>query len=151
MIRVSMLLLILLFPAAGCDHTPPAPPNTVRMTIGQQTYILEIAADAYQRQLGLMYRQSMPPDRGMIFLFPDEQPRAFWMKNTYIPLDILFLDSAGRIVSVGFMEPETGRAQSNAPAKYVIELNAGQVQAAGVATGDTIDIPPSIRQTRPAP
>ena len=98
-----------------------------------------------------MNRDTMPQERGMIFIFPDEQPRAFWMKNTLIPLDILFLDSDGRVVSIGYMEPHTGRAQSDHPARYAIELNAGQAEAAQIQPGDTIPLPDDIRRMRAAP
>ena len=74
----------------------------------------------------------MPADHGMIFVFRDESPRAFWMKNTLIPLDILYLDATGRVVSVKQMKPhDLTRVPSDGPAMYAIELNAGRRRAGG--------------------
>jgi hypothetical protein len=99
---------------------------------------LEIADDEYQRQTGLMYRSSMQNNQGMLFVFPDEQMRSFYMKNTRIPLDLLFLDEDYKIVD--FHEDvkpmnETS-LPSKVPAKYVLELNAKQSEALQLEIGD---------------
>ncbi len=139
-----LLLIFLMALTRGCDNPPQGKLPVTQMVIGNRTYTLEIAADPPRRQIGLMQRESMPENHGMIFIFPDEQPRSFWMKNTLIPLDILFLNTQGDIVSIGFMEPHTGRADSGAPARYAIELNAGQAKQAGVAPGDRLTLPEDI-------
>jgi uncharacterized membrane protein (UPF0127 family) len=95
-----------------------------------------------------MHRQSLPPDRGMIFVFADEEPRSFWMRNTLIPLDIVYLDKDGKVVSISQMKPldETG-VHSAGPAKYAIEMNEGAAARAGVKVGDVLDIPPAARES----
>jgi uncharacterized membrane protein (UPF0127 family) len=90
----------------------------------------------------------MPEDHGMIFVFKDAHPQSFWMKNTRIPLDILYLDAAGKVVSIHRMEPYVERGtHSKADAKFAIELNAGQAAAAKVKEGDVIALPEQIRTT----
>src|SRR2546421_8067051 len=90
--------------AAGCDQSPSGL-ATVKMSIGKNTYTLEVADTVASQERGLMERDSMPANHGMIFVFPRERMREFWMKNTRFPLDIIFLDAAGHIVSVAQMKP----------------------------------------------
>jgi uncharacterized membrane protein (UPF0127 family) len=134
--------------SAGCRDGGAAPPQTglrtVSMTIGGKPFTLEVADDDRSREIGLMNRDSMPADHGMIFPFAREEPRGFWMKNTRIPLDILYLDSSGRVVSVHTMAPYDLRTTNSAgPAKYVIELNAGVAAKLGIKAGDKLEVPPS--------
>ena len=116
------------------------------MSIGNQTFTLEIAYRPEDQETGLMNRKSMPDDHGMIFVFPAERNLTFWMKNTLIPLDILYLDRAGRVVSVKHMKPldETG-VPSDGPAMYAIELNAGTAARVGIKAGDTLKLPDELR------
>ncbi|RYD14786.1 MAG: DUF192 domain-containing protein [Lysobacteraceae bacterium] len=110
-----------------------------------QRYSIEIAEDDAARAQGLMNRTEMPVDHGMLFVFPDDAPRAFWMKNTKIPLDMLFFDAERRLVSVQrdvppcIADPCRGYS-SGAPARYVLELNAGQASKLGVHPGDELTI-----------
>jgi uncharacterized membrane protein (UPF0127 family) len=122
------------------------PDGTVRMQIGRETFTLEVAATGRARQIGLMHRRSMPQDRGMIFSFPQAQSLGFWMKNTHIPLDIVYLDENGKVVSVKQMKPmDETRVESDAPAKYAVELNQGAAQRAGVKVGDVLNVPAAAR------
>jgi uncharacterized membrane protein (UPF0127 family) len=89
-----------------------------------------------------MYRHSLPEDRGMLFTFDDEQVRNFWMKNTFIPLDIVFVDHTGKVVAIRQMQAQdTNLTSSDAPASAAIELNLGAAKAAGVKEGDSIKLP----------
>ncbi len=94
-----------------------------------------------------MYRESMPLDHGMIFVFGTEQKRVFWMKNTLIPLDIVYADAAGRVVSIKHGVPmrEEPTIPSDEPMKWAIELNAGVAAAVGLQVGSKLDIPPEAR------
>jgi uncharacterized membrane protein (UPF0127 family) len=143
---LPMLVLPLLV-LTGCSaDEPTAALPTVPITIGHERFTVEIANTEATLEKGLMFRQTMPPDRGMIFVFPDEVVRRFWMKNTLIPLDILYLDSAGRVVSVHQMKPHDETAvSSDHPAQFAIELNKGAAARAGVQVGHVIDIPPVAR------
>ena len=101
---------------------------------------LEIADDDYQRETGLMYRQSMEENRGMLFIFENEQPRGFYMKNTYIPLDLIFLNSKNKIVNIAKdARPEDlSTIPSNVPAQYVLEVNAGMADSWNLQVGDSL-------------
>jgi hypothetical protein len=91
----------------------------------------------------------MPADHGMIFVFSDDQVRQFWMKNTRFPLDILFLDSAGKVVSVHQMQAyDLKETSSDFPARYALELNTGAAAESGVKVGDILDIPPPARSSK---
>ena len=102
---------------------------------------IEIAEDDYETQTGLMYRKSMQDDRGMLFIFPDERPRAFYMKNTEFALDIIFLNADKRVVSVQAnakpLDPTS--LPSEGPAKYVLEVNSGLTEKWGLKAGDRFD------------
>jgi hypothetical protein len=144
-----LLFLASAFLMIGCADRP-APPGlklrTTTMQVGRSSFTLEIADTDPTRTRGLMRRDSMPRDHGMIFVFPDARPQAFWMKNTRIPLDIIYLDAGGKVVSCHTMKPyDLATTPSAAPAKYAIELNAGVVAETGVKPGDVLVVPPDAR------
>jgi uncharacterized membrane protein (UPF0127 family) len=108
-------------------------------------YTIEIAADDASRAHGLMNRTEMAADHGMLFVFDDDMPRAFWMKNTKIPLDMLFFDGDNKLVSIQHDVPPCVSDpcppySSGAPARYVLELNAGESAKLGLTSGDPIAI-----------
>jgi uncharacterized membrane protein (UPF0127 family) len=110
-----------------------------------QSYSIEIAEDDAAREHGLMDRASMPPDHGMLFVFQDDAPRAFWMKNCKFAQDMLFFDAERKLVSVQHDVPACTADpcpaySSGAPARYVLELNAGQARKLGLAPGDEMQI-----------
>ena len=88
---------------------------------------IEISDDDYQRQTGLMYRKTMKKNQGMLFLFPKQASRSFYMKNTYIALDIIYIDNHNKIVSIQKSATPLNEISlpSEAPAQYVLEINAG--------------------------
>ena len=90
---------------------------------------------------GLMYRQNLPENAGMLFIFTNEEPRSFWMKNTYISLDIIYINSKKEIVSIQkYTQPRsTYSIPSEKPAMYVLEVNAGFTDKYGIHPGDKID------------
>ena len=137
-----LILLALCIISCDRDTQPKSNLPTITMQIGRQTFILEIADTEPLRNTGLMNRDSMPANHGMLFVFQEEIPREFWMKNTRIPLDILFLDGNGKVVASKSMKPyDLNTTTSEAPAKYAIELNAGAATSSGVAVGDQLNIP----------
>ena len=146
LLRNIILLCITAAGLGGCGDDPPAL-STIEMTIGNRIFQLEIAANDANRQKGLMDRDSMPMSRGMIFVFADEAPRAFWMKNTRIALDILYLNRQGEVVDIKSMQPLDLRSIASAkPAKFAIELNYGAAQNSGVKLGDRLSIPPAAAE-----
>lgn len=113
---------------------------------------VEVADSPGEREKGLMYREELPIEKGMLFVFPDEDYRGFWMKNTLIPLDIIFVDAEGRIINIeeAYPEPNTSGEnltiyRSERPAKYVIETNSSFTERNNVEEGDRVDIPTRVR------
>lgn len=101
---------------------------------------IEISNTEYEIQTGLMYRDSLKQNQAMLFVFDDVRPRTFYMKNTRMPLDIIFFDETKKIVSfqknaIPFDEKSL---PSNAPVKYVLEINAGLIDAWSLTVGDSI-------------
>ena len=102
---------------------------------------IEFATSEYETQTGLMYRKSMQPNRGMLFIFENESQRSFYMKNTEFALDIIYFNSAYKIVSIQKNAKPFDKSSlpSQAPAKYVLEVNAGQSDIWGIEAGDVIE------------
>jgi uncharacterized membrane protein (UPF0127 family) len=117
--------------------------ETATITIGAVKLVVEVADNPVERSVGLMHRNHLPEDRGMLFVYPDEAARAFWMKNTTIPLSIAFADATGTIIAVMDMIPDDGalRYRSPGPAKYALEVNRGWFKKNGVDVGDRLVIP----------
>lgn len=119
-------LLVLLTLLSGCASAGSW------VELGGQRYRVEVADDDAERARGLMFRDELAAGTGMIFLHDREEPQAYWMKNTRIPLDILYFDNARKLVAQQRDVPPctAGNAcppyPSNAPARYVLELNAGE-------------------------
>ena len=110
-----------------------------------QRFGVEIADNDATRERGLMFRESMPADHGMLFLFDDSSERTFWMKNCRMPLDILYFDDKYKLVSAQQRVPACRSEPcpvypSNGSAKYVLELNAGTADKLGVKPGDTLKV-----------
>ena len=148
MIRYRPPIIILLF-IAGCADAPQTDLRTTSMQIGSATFTLEIADTPEARQRGLMRRDSMPSDHGMIFVFPNERQLSFWMKNTRIPLDIIYLSRDGVVVSIHQLKPyDTTSVHSARPAQYAIELNQGAAAETGIKPGDMLAIPAEAQKSK---
>ncbi len=155
--RIFFGSVMCLFVAFGCkDSKSSAPFKTVEITFTKhgelnlikkstdsilQTLDIEIADNEYKTRTGLMYRSSMENNQAMLFIFPDSQVRSFYMKDTQIPLDIIFINSDKEIVSFQKnAQPFDERSlPSNIPSQYVLEINAGLSDAWGLEAGDRIE------------
>ena len=112
---------------------------TTQIQVAGHALTVEVADDPTERAQGLMYRKELGDHAGMLFVYPDEQLRSFWMKNTPLPLSIAYLDATGKVVSVADMTPmSTESVPSAGPALYALEVNRGWYEAHGVATGATV-------------
>lgn len=102
---------------------------------------IEIADTEYDRELGLMFRKEMSDEQGMLFIFPVEDELSFWMRNTYIPLDMIFINSQKRIITIhkNTIPLSEGSYRSSAPAKYVLEVNGGFTDRYQIKEGDYIN------------
>ncbi|HEX8741470.1 MAG TPA: DUF192 domain-containing protein [Casimicrobiaceae bacterium] len=113
---------------------------TVTLTIRGQPMIAEIAATPMQREIGLMNRFSLQPDHGMLFVFESAQPLEFWMKDTYIPLSVAFVDASGRILNIDTMAPQDlATHRSHGPALYALEVRQGWFLDHGIGPGDIVE------------
>lgn len=137
-----MRLLLCVLMLTACTACASGGPGVV---LGGRSFGVELATTTEEQALGLMFRDSLPADQGMLFIFPNEAPRSFWMKNTRIPLDIMYFDEDLKMVSISADTPPCRVARcpsypSTGPAMYVLELNAGIAAELGVAAGDRLTL-----------
>lgn len=139
--RLLIVVFVLLAPVsvAGADLGR----LSIETGAGTREFSVELAVTEEQHQRGLMFREEMADDAGMLFLFGDRRHRVFWMKNTLIPLDILFIDAGGRIMKVhhravpGSLET----IASDYPVVAVLEINGGLARKLGIKAGDMVRHP----------
>jgi uncharacterized membrane protein (UPF0127 family) len=143
----ALPLLLAVQIAAGVMLGGPAG-TTVAFPDSDAQIRVEVADSPEEREKGLMYVRNLPVDQGMLFVFSDEEYRGFWMKNTYIPLDIIFVNSKNRIVDIDEAVPQPNASEeelktyrSDEPAKYVIETNSTFTERKDVEEGDRVEIP----------
>ncbi|MDO5611549.1 MAG: DUF192 domain-containing protein [Pseudomonadota bacterium] len=140
-----LLSLSLLLPLTGC-----AGDRGQWVELAGKKYTVEVAADDASRARGLMFRDSMPADHGMIFIHDRQEPLAYWMKNTRIALDILYFDESRTLVSQRRDVPPCSLGDrcppypSDAPARYVLELNAGKAAEMKLENGAELTFGPGI-------
>ena len=134
-IKKALILLALIFLIA-C--TPKVP----QVEIGDAIVIVELAITPEEQAKGLMHRTHLGENKGMLFIFEKEKPLSFWMKNTFIPLDMIFINSENKIVDFKKAKPCQGenckQYTSKDDAKYVLEVNAGFAEQHKVSVGDEI-------------
>jgi uncharacterized membrane protein (UPF0127 family) len=153
--------LLWLLAAAPSNHaqtiapsqTPGHAPSTIVLHVGKATLNTEIASTDAQRERGLMYRQKLADNDGMIFIMPGIAPATFWMKNTLIPLSIAFLDHSGVILEIHDMKPldETITSSESAQIAYAIETNVHWFALNGIKPGDKITPAPNTFSQTPVP
>jgi uncharacterized protein len=134
-------LLVAALPAAALE-TYKTSELTIFTANGPQKFTVELALSEPQREQGLMFRRNLAPDAGMLFDMETTQPIVMWMKNTLIPLDMVFVDG-GKIVGIHerAVPLSTDMIPAQAPARYVIELNGGAVERLGIKIGDRVTSP----------
>ena len=139
---LAMRLIILPIVFLLCSSCVAQDPSVV---LKGQRFTVELAETSEKQTLGLMFRDSLAADHGMLFLFPVESRRSFWMKNTRIPLDILYFDADLKLVSVAAdarpcRTPRCPSYPSAGPAMYVLELNSGKAAELGARQGDVLEL-----------
>ncbi len=155
-ILISAMIIGALFAAEGCKDDKKPESITKEVTFSKEgelkliksetdsllaTLDIEIAEGEYETQTGLMYRKSMLDNRGMLFIFEEEIPRSFYMKNTEFSIDIIFLNANDEVVSIQKNAKPLDQTSlpSGAPAKYVLEVNAGLSDKWTLAAGDKME------------
>lgn len=125
-------------PASAKESAAAALP-TITLKAGGQSVRAEVAASEERREKGLMFREKMGKNEGMLFIFPQPGYHAMWMQYTPLPLAVAFMDERGRIVSIHEMKPFTETThQAAGPARYALEMNGGWFSANKVKVGDAI-------------
>lgn len=148
--RLSLAFLLLT--VAGCANAWPGAPEPA-VTLHGHRFVTELATDDASRERGLMMRTGLAADHSMLFVFPDTQPRWFWMKDTLVALDILYFDADRKLVSMQLDVPPCKADPcpsypSDRPARYVLELPAGTARRIGVRTGDELTVEGDIGTVR---
>ncbi|GIK88138.1 MAG: hypothetical protein BroJett026_36190 [Betaproteobacteria bacterium] len=149
---LTLLLGLPLLLGALPLRAQPGKPNTglpvIRLAIGGHALEAEVASNDAQRQTGLMHRFSLPPDRGMLFVFDAPRPLSFWMRNTYVPLSIAYIDAQGRILNIEELVPQDERSKWSAgPALYALEMRKGWFAQKGIRPGAKVDgLPPASKE-----
>ena len=136
------------FVVLACSARPPSVPGNsgeAVLRFGEHELTVEVVATDESRAVGLMNRDHLAEDRGMLFIYPGEAVRGFWMKNTRIPLSIAFANRKGKIVTIGDMTPfDLTRTSSFVPVKYAVEANQGWFERHGVEHGMVIEGIPEV-------
>lgn len=121
---------------AGCSLLASAQMPVMELSAGFHRIEAEVAADQENRMTGLMNRKAMPPQRGMLFVFTQQNTHCMWMRNTLIPLSVAFLDEEGRIINIEDMQPQTEDNHcAKVPARYALEMNLGWFAQRGIKAG----------------
>ena len=136
----ALFLVAALVPAAVSGQQNPV----AEITAGMYRIRAEVVADYATRARGLMHRQVLPQNAGMLFIFDDHAIHCMWMKNTLIPLSVAFIDDRGAIVNIADMEPHSEASHCAAqPVKYALEMNRGWFAARGIKPGARLGgVPP---------
>lgn len=152
---MTVLALTATLASACADSQRPAKPgeSSLRVDLHGQVFTLELAIDPDTRVKGLSYREQIPPDGGMLFVFPDPMPLSFVMRHCLVPIDIAFLDAAGRVLVVHEMAVEAPQQQGEAdidyenrlrrydsrfPAQFALETAGGRLRTTGLKAGDLV-------------
>jgi len=128
---------------AGAQAGLMTEPLTIHSANGAHRFTVEIARTPDQQEIGLMFRRSLPPDRGMIFPYDPPFPASFWMKNTLIPLDMIFIAADGTVkhVHANAVPLSTDAVPSRFPVRAVLEINGGSAALLGIKPGDKVRHP----------
>lgn len=144
MAMISALSLLRLacagFLAAAVPALADSQMPMTELSVGMYRIEAEVAANQDNRMVGLMQRRNMPPNRGMLFVFTEQQRHCMWMKNTLLPLSVAFMDEQGRILNVEDMQPQTEDNHCAArPARFALEMNLGWFRHKGLGAGTKVN------------
>ena len=121
------------------QQAPQPTLRTTKLTAGIHVITAEIASNPQSRMIGLMMRERLAPNHGMVFVFEDKSQHCFWMRNTLIPLSIAFIDDDGTVVSIADMSPKSEASTCpQRPVRYALEMDQGWFAKRGVTAGNKI-------------
>jgi uncharacterized protein len=137
---MSPLKFLLVSTAALLATVAHAQAKTADLSVGMFRIHAEVADDQASRMTGLMNRKTMPTQDGMLFVFESPQRHCFWMKNTFLPLSIAFIDDAGKIVNIADMQPQTETSHcAEKPVRFALEMNLGWFKSKGIGAGTVVN------------
>lgn len=140
--NIFLLAILILSILKGTINACPLELPTTAISINGHRLIVEVAATPQSRTCGLSKRPTLNENQGMLFAYPRSDLRTFWMKDTWIPLSIAFLDESGKILNIEIMSPgqTEKRYHSSGPAGYALEVNQGWFRLHGIKAGDTVEM-----------
>ncbi len=131
--------LLLLAPAIAFAQGALPPQPTIKLTAGIHLITAEVVADQATVMRGLMFRERLAPNHGMLFLYPEPSPLCMWMRNTLIPLSVAFIDGDGSIVNIEDMQPQTDASHcARKPVPFALEMERGWFEKHGMKAGSKI-------------
>jgi uncharacterized membrane protein (UPF0127 family) len=137
--HLTMAAAAALATAAAWAQSPLPDTPTRLLTAGVHQITAEVASDERAREVGLMYRSSLPPNHGMLFVFDQPFEACMWMRNTLIPLSVAFLDGEGRVVNIEEMQPRTENVHcAKRAVPYALEMASGWFSERGLKAGQTV-------------
>tara|TARA_B100000315_G_scaffold30922_1_gene26178 strand:- start:295 stop:720 length:426 start_codon:yes stop_codon:yes gene_type:complete len=137
--KFAFLILGLVAIITACNIT-----EGPSVKIKGRTFSVEVANTEDQRRLGLMHRETLPDNGGMLFVYPSDRQLSVWMKNVMIPLDVLFLNTDGIVIDKATLEPCKNSPceafNSTSPGQYFLEINKGKIEELNINVGDKVEI-----------
>lgn len=152
-LQTTLIAGVVCFSLSACQqqgetdaHSPMCANHVINLVMNNQTMITEVACTMQQKATGLMYRKDLPQNSGMIFVYDKPIDLHFWMKNTYIPLSIAFVDAQWKITDIHEMKAfDESITSSEKPAQYAIEANPGWFEKNNIHPGDTVYMQPTMQ------
>ena len=142
-----LALILISFILVSCLKLGESGLQIVKLKLNEKKITVELAITPQERQTGLMNRKEMDENHGMLFVFEEEEKRSFWMKNTYIPLSIAYINREGVIIDIKDMAPlDTTPVPSRGPAMYALEVNRGMFKKWGIEEGYILSLPRELKK-----
>ncbi|KAB8060683.1 DUF192 domain-containing protein [Janthinobacterium violaceinigrum] len=141
-------LSIAMMACTGIAQAQAPQGKSLQLSAGMHLIQAEVAATEEQRELGLMYREKMPANAGMLFVFGNPSTQCMWMKNTPLPLSVAFIDASGKIVNIEDMQPHTLDSHCSTrtvPVRYALEMHLGWFKQKNIKPGMSIGNLPALR------
>jgi len=140
--KIVLLAILVLSILKGTINACPLELPTATLSINGRHLIVELAATPQSRRCGLSKRTALDANQGMLFIYPRSDLRTFWMKDTWIPLSIAFVDDSGNIINIEIMSPDqtAQKYHSSKPALYALEVNQGWFRLHGIKAGDRVEM-----------
>ncbi len=146
--RVALATFATLVPAIVYAQAPAGPqPRLPQVELAAGIHLIkaELATDPASRARGLMFREHLGPNEGMLFVFPEKSRQCFWMRNTLVPLSIAFIDDDGAVANIADMQPRSDDSHCSARAiRYALEMEQGWFAKRGIAPGSRLRGPPGM-------